>query len=362
LPYFMQTTAWHHEKLNTQLTSWAQLRHDNILYGKQSYTGGTACSYPYTYVEPYPDLYEKLADFARRAAGFFGDVFSNSQVKSKDLIVDYYSRYGEIMQKLENIAVRELEQQELSEDQITFLKTMINDYMVSGPSITGWYTELFFDVEKSLNTDFTVADVHTQPTDQFGARVGNVLHVGNGKINLGVFLADNTCNPGQYMAYAGPVSSFYQEVMPGFRRLNDEEWEKYFWGDSELTPERPDWVASYLADQDGKQYPDGRALKGVLYSGTGIDPAGDQQPIDYMILFPNPASSESGLRFILNETTDLSLEVYDATGRLIHTMMHRGLAPAEHHISLPVSEWQNGLYLVKAGIGNQVAVKELLVE
>jgi hypothetical protein len=31
LPYFMQTTAWHQEKLNTQLTSWAQLRHDNIL-------------------------------------------------------------------------------------------------------------------------------------------------------------------------------------------------------------------------------------------------------------------------------------------------------------------------------------------
>jgi hypothetical protein len=28
LPYFMQTTAWHHEKLNTQLTSWAALRHD----------------------------------------------------------------------------------------------------------------------------------------------------------------------------------------------------------------------------------------------------------------------------------------------------------------------------------------------
>ena len=50
IPYFMHTSAWHQEKLNTQLTSWAQLRHDNILYGKQSYTGGTGCSYPYTYV------------------------------------------------------------------------------------------------------------------------------------------------------------------------------------------------------------------------------------------------------------------------------------------------------------------------
>ncbi len=67
----MQTTAWHHEKLNTQLTSWAQLRHDNILYGKQSYTGGTGCSYPYTYVEPYPELYAQLALFAEKAGAFF---------------------------------------------------------------------------------------------------------------------------------------------------------------------------------------------------------------------------------------------------------------------------------------------------
>ena len=68
LPYFMQTTAWHQEKLNTQLTSWAELRHDNILYGKQSYTGGTACSYPYTYIEPYPDFYARLQLFAENAA------------------------------------------------------------------------------------------------------------------------------------------------------------------------------------------------------------------------------------------------------------------------------------------------------
>ena len=40
LPQFMQTAAFWQEKLNTQLSSWAQLRHDNLLYAKQSYTGG----------------------------------------------------------------------------------------------------------------------------------------------------------------------------------------------------------------------------------------------------------------------------------------------------------------------------------
>ncbi|MCK4746250.1 MAG: DUF3160 domain-containing protein, partial [Bacteroidales bacterium] len=68
LPYFMHTTAWHHEKLNAQLCSWAELRHDNLLYSKQSYTGGTACSFPYTYIEPNPVFYRKIRTFAENAA------------------------------------------------------------------------------------------------------------------------------------------------------------------------------------------------------------------------------------------------------------------------------------------------------
>ncbi len=360
LPYFMQTTAWHQEKLNTQLTSWAQLRHDNILYGKQSYTGGTGCSYPYTYVEPYPELYSKLALFAEKAGVFFDQVFANQVVECKERIVAYYQGYGEIMGKLESIAQKELGHRTPSEEEITFLKTMINGYMASGPSISGWYTDLFFDLEKALGFDFTVADVHTQPTDLDGSIVGNVLHVGNGKINMGVFLAENTCNPGQYMAYAGPVSSFHQEVQSDFTRLTDQKWEEYFWSDQR--PERPDWVSSYLLNRDGARYPQGRELKGSLYTGTGISPGNQARQLDYMILFPNPASDETALRFVLNQGGDLSIEVYDASGRLTYKRVHPGLVPAEHRIQLPVEHWQRGLYLVRARIGNQVLVKELVVQ
>ncbi len=64
LPLFMKTAAWQQEKMNTQLASWSQLRHDNLLYAKQSYTGGTGCSFPYSYVEPYPEFYARLKQFA----------------------------------------------------------------------------------------------------------------------------------------------------------------------------------------------------------------------------------------------------------------------------------------------------------
>ncbi|MCK4751067.1 MAG: DUF3160 domain-containing protein [Bacteroidales bacterium] len=362
LPYFMQTTAWHHEKLNTQLTSWAQLRHDNILYGKQSYTGGTGCSFPYTLVEPYPELYGKLSIFAENASDFFGSVFSGEQVECQDRIVNYYQGYAEIMKKLETIAQKELDHIRLSEDEVTFLKTMINHSMASGPAISGWYTDLFFDVEKGLNCDFTVADVHTQPTELNGAVVGKVLHVGNGNVNMGVFLAENPCNPGQYVAYAGPVSSFHTEVTSNFKRLTDQEWEAYFWEGYESFPDRPDWVASYLADQEGKAYPDGRELKGTLYTGTGIDPASEPQLFDYLLIFPNPVSTEAHIRFVLNLESDLNLEVFDAMGRKVHNDLIEDLAPAEHDIALPVHNWQQGIYLLRMGIGNQVVVKEMVVQ
>ena len=53
VPESMRTAAWQRKQLRTQLASWAELRHDNVLYGKQSYTGVPACEYPAGYVEPY---------------------------------------------------------------------------------------------------------------------------------------------------------------------------------------------------------------------------------------------------------------------------------------------------------------------
>ncbi len=360
LPYFMQTTAWHQQKLNTQLTSWAQLRHDNILYGKQSYTGGTGCSYPYTYVEPYPDLYENLMLFAEHASDFFSQVLPD-QVDSKDRIITYYNNYAGIMEKLQNIAQKELDGTRLSEENITFLKTMINQYMSSGPSISGWYNDLFFDLEKGLTLDFTVADVHTQPTEFSGAVVGNVLHVGNGLINTGVFLAENPCNPGQLMAFAGPVSSFHTEVTNNFKRLTDQEWEDAFWSGYENFPERPDWVSSYLIDHNGNEYPEGRALKGALYTGVPDQP-GAPQLVDYLLMFPNPVSEEAHVRFVLNREADFSMVVYDMAGRVLHREQDRSLYPAEHDIVIPVESWSSGIYLLQIQIGERRFAGKLMVQ
>ena len=64
-PEFMKTAAWWQQKMNTQLASWAQLRHDNLLYAKQSYSGSFGCSNPDAFLEPMPEFYKVLSDLSK---------------------------------------------------------------------------------------------------------------------------------------------------------------------------------------------------------------------------------------------------------------------------------------------------------
>jgi hypothetical protein len=360
LPYFMQTTAWHHEKLNTQLTSWAELRHDNILYGKQSYTGGTGCSYPYTFIEPYPALYEKLQLFAQNAADFFQEVFDGTQLSSNNYIISYYTGYEKIMGIFKSIARKELAGIPINANDITFLKTMINDYMASGPSISGWFSDLFFDISLGLDLDYIVADVHTQPTDAAGFIVGHVLHVGNGNINKGVFLAPNPTNPKQLMAFTGPVSSFHYEVTNNFYRYTDQEWQEKFLTRTNL-PERPDWIAVYMAGNTGDTLPAGRELKGTAYNYTNVIPSAIINDIDYLLAFPNPATNIVHLRFVLNTKNYINIEVYNANGSLVNIPFSNILMPAEHDIPIDLTDWEKGLYIVKLRTDHNVLSRKIMV-
>ena len=355
LPFFMQTTAWHHEKMNTQLTSWAQLRHDNILYGKQSYTGGTGCSFPYTYVEPYPGFYERIGVFADKASAFFAETITDADLKA--MVRDYYSAYGDIMSKLEVIAQKELDSTPLDEEELIFLKTMINDYMASGPSVWGWVNDLLFPAMDMWDFDFTVADVHTQPTEPGGVVVGNVLHVGNGKINMGVFIAPGTVETGRTMCYAGPVGSFHMQVETNFNRLNDDDWQAMFLDGK--SPERPEWVYHYLADVNGEKRTAENVLKGYPYTVSHVDE--EVRDISYLLSFPNPASNEIHFRFVLNADANVTGEIYDLAGRQIDMVNIGKLSQGEHDKVYLLDKMSSGLYYIKLRVNNEFKVSSFVV-
>jgi len=88
-PVFMQSVAWVDKDLNAALGSWAELRHDTILYAKQSETWETSVPEPpfvRGYVEPNPEVYARLsalAGFMRRGLqerGLLDELFENRLV------------------------------------------------------------------------------------------------------------------------------------------------------------------------------------------------------------------------------------------------------------------------------------------
>ena len=75
---------WGRRLLNTQLASWAELRHDTMLYAKQSYTGGASCEFPDAYVDPYPAFYGKIAELAEHGEAIGEDARPLAEPVARD--------------------------------------------------------------------------------------------------------------------------------------------------------------------------------------------------------------------------------------------------------------------------------------
>jgi hypothetical protein len=185
-PDFVHTAAWQQQKMNSQLASWAELRHDTLLYVKQTYTTGVVCSYPYGYVDPVPELFARLGDFAS---------FARDEITALDLPVTlrtrvhgFYENMRAKMSTLESIAHKQLQGALLDDAENAFLRTVlyIDEHQCEQPE-TGWLRTLYFDDgDRPAHTpDLVVADVHTQPTDAAGAPVGTRSARGNGTPTVG---------------------------------------------------------------------------------------------------------------------------------------------------------------------------------
>ena len=247
-PEPMRTEAWLDKTTNTQLASWAELRHDTLLYAKQSYTGGIACTYPDGYVEPYPEFYAALAAYAHDAKAKLADVpFEDTW--QRDRVDSYFDGFAGTMDRLEALARKELAGERFAPDDTEFLEDVIHmDPGCGDPGYSGWYAALFWggaDLHKEFKP--TIADVHTDANDtgicgEPCANSPQILHVGTGHVNLMVFTADSCEGP---RAYVGPVTSYYESAPARvLDRMTDSEWKGKLEGAQ--PPARPDWTASFV--------------------------------------------------------------------------------------------------------------------
>ncbi|MCK6604414.1 MAG: DUF3160 domain-containing protein [Ignavibacteriaceae bacterium] len=363
LPSYMRTAAFWQYKLNTQLTAWTQLRHDNLLYGKQSYTGGTICSFPYSYVEPFPQFYMNLKLYATDAKTRFNQLPIDPSLKTE--IIRYYTDLYNISDTLHSIVKKELAGEQFAPSEITFLHNMIYLGVQGYGEIPykGWYPRLFFNVNNYsdglLSNDFLVADFHTAPTDAAGNVVGWVMHAGTGKINLGVWVIPDYQN--QYVAYVGPSFSYHEYTTTNFLRLTDDEWETQYFASST----RPDFVNLYLAGANGENRGDGSTLL------TSVEDEQNPGEIasDYKIYgnHPNPFNPETIISYSVPAGAaglNTSLRIFDITGKEVTTILSGNLQPGNYmtkwtgtdSYGKPVS---SGVYIVVLSSGNMTATHKI---
>lgn len=262
LPQMMKSPAWSDKMLHTQLASWTQLRHDNILYIKPPSASAMVCEFPAGYVEPYPAFYAALSQYAR----FGRQVMTHAPVRempeqyeqikecleAQDLIwterekqlrpylsahirqtvLTYFENLEKVAARLEALSLKELAGESFNEDDNLFLRSVmvrkfVGDTHYGGyteEDWTGWYNDLlpFGDESPRL-----VADVFTNLNKDI-APVG-VLHMGTGEPVVMIAGANDT-------VYIGPVFTCYEHLEAGSppNRLTDDEWYARFhpmyWG------------------------------------------------------------------------------------------------------------------------------------
>ena len=222
-PTFMQTDAWQDKALTTSLASWAELRHDTILYAKQSYTMvGTAMPPPEKpvvgYVEPVPEFYNRLLALTRMTNSGLAemDVLDRSAERRLDNL-------EEILERLVGISSKELENEELTDADYDFIKNF-------GDALDG----VIAGVDDKAKKTTIVADVHTDGNTM------QVLEEGVGYVNL--IVVAYKLPDGRILIGAGPVMSYYEFKQPMDDRLTDEAWRELL---AENPPERPEWTANF---------------------------------------------------------------------------------------------------------------------
>jgi hypothetical protein len=226
-PSFMTNKAWENKSLSTALASWSELRHDTILYGKQSGAEGGGEWPPITpcYVEPNVELYSRLLWLtATSRENLSGRGLLPEDLRAK---MEYFE---ELLAFLRDCSIKQLRNEVLSEDEYRRLMEYGStlEYLTGSMAEEGlrWF-EITSETDKNMAV---VADVHTTSGGYLEEGVGTAAEI------FVVVPID-----GKLYLTRGAVFDHY-EFMSG-TRLTDEEWQAMLKEGNQ--PEQAPWVSTY---------------------------------------------------------------------------------------------------------------------
>jgi hypothetical protein len=242
-PYFMLTPEWQKKDLNAALASWAELKHDAILYAKQPFgaeCGGGGPPDPVVtgYVEPNVKFWRKAISLLEATA----DVLERYHLTTEKAGLAT-SRLKEEAEFLLRVSERELAGKRLDEGDYaelehigaTFENISLDLVRDKDMYLMGWD-----DVQGTDRKVALIADVYTANADNNPEK--SVMYVGVGMADEIYCVVEVD---GYLWLMRGAVLSYRETERPiNMLRLTDEEWQKQM----ETDPEegRPVWMKDII--------------------------------------------------------------------------------------------------------------------
>lgn len=247
-PKFMQTEAWNRKNMNGLLGSWAELKHDTVLYAKQTMAemgGGGYSDKPKSYVEPNIRVYEKLSWLIE---------FTKENLKARDMLSEHQEKSLEYFKKLTDRMVhyseKELKGEPLTEEEyqeLTYIGGEMESISIAFVNEDSNYWSLVDENEREMAL---VSDLMKVPANTLGIPEGEVNHAA-----IGPAYEIYVIYPIDGDLYLGRGGVFSYREFLAEERYTDEKWRDKVKEEPEIGI--PDWAKDLMTQEKPEiPYPD----------------------------------------------------------------------------------------------------------
>ena len=250
LPYFMQSPQWQKKNLNTALASWAELKHDAILYAKQPMLaecgdGGPEPPVVKGYVEPNVKFWEKAIALVTRMDKVL-TTYSLQTEKAKAV----YERIKEMAEFCRDISKKELNGEKITDEeynQIEIIGSTVENISLELVSEDNQMLQGWSDVVSTDKKVAVVADVFTAGGENVAIDDMCVLYEGVGPAYEIYVVVEID---GSLYLTRGAVFSYREFTrLMSDPRMTDEEWQEEL--KKSPTGGTPSWMKEIIAPVKG---------------------------------------------------------------------------------------------------------------
>ena len=214
-PDFMRSEKWQYKDLNTALASWAQLKHDTILYAKQfgAEMGGEEPTIIKHYVEPNVNLYRRvkyLVGLTMDADEKYSLLNNDQKARLKD--------FDDMLEFLIKVSLEELKDETTSDEDNDRLSVIGGEMENIFIAFNKDEDKGEYEISPSERDTANIADIQKIGSNDVDKPAGSFLEVGSGSFSYitAIYKLD-----GKYFVGTGPIMNYY-EFYSEDRLTNDD--------------------------------------------------------------------------------------------------------------------------------------------